>query len=56
MTINFGIDLGTTNSAIAKFEKGEVIVFRNPIGQKQTLPSIVSLRKERLLVGEKARE
>ena len=29
-TINFGIDLGTTNSAIAKFIKGEVIIFSNP--------------------------
>jgi molecular chaperone DnaK len=29
-TINFGIDLGTTNSAIAKFVKGEVIIFSNP--------------------------
>ncbi|MEO0899499.1 MAG: Hsp70 family protein [Bacteroidota bacterium] len=56
MTINFGIDLGTTNSAIAKFEHGKVTVFRNPIGQKQTLPSVVALRKERRLVGEKARE
>ena len=27
-TINFGIDLGTTNSAIAKFVKGEVVVFK----------------------------
>lgn len=26
-TINYGIDLGTTNSAIAKFVKGEVIIF-----------------------------
>jgi molecular chaperone DnaK (HSP70) len=27
-TINYGIDLGTTNSAIAKFVKGEVIIFQ----------------------------
>ncbi|MCI4668701.1 MAG: Hsp70 family protein [Bacteroidia bacterium] len=56
MTINFGIDLGTTNSAIAKYEQGKVIIFRNPIGQKQTLPSVVGTRKGRRLVGEKARE
>ncbi|RMG57619.1 MAG: Hsp70 family protein, partial [Bacteroidetes bacterium] len=54
--INFGIDLGTTNSAIAKFDKGQVIVFRNPVGQKDTLPSVVAMRKGRLLVGDKARE
>ena len=54
--INFGIDLGTTNSAIAKFDKGQVIIFRNPAGQKDTLPSVVGIRKDRLLVGEKARE
>ena len=29
--INIGIDLGTTNSAIAKFVKGEVEVFKNPL-------------------------
>lgn len=56
MTINFGIDLGTTNSAIAKYEQGKVVIFRNPIGQKQTLPSVVGIRKGRRLVGEKARE
>lgn len=54
--INFGIDLGTTNSAIAKFEKGQVVVFRNPIGQKDTLPSVVAFRNDRIIVGEKARE
>ena len=54
--INFGIDLGTTNSAIAKFEKGQVVIFRNPIGQKDTLPSVVAFRQDRIIVGEKARE
>ena len=54
--INFGIDLGTTNSAIAKFEKGQVVIFRNPIGQKDTLPSVVAFRQNRIVVGDKARE
>ncbi|MEM7370424.1 MAG: Hsp70 family protein [Bacteroidota bacterium] len=54
--INFGIDLGTTNSAIAKFEKGQVVMFRNPVGQKDTLPSFVAFRKNRIIVGDKARE
>jgi molecular chaperone DnaK len=55
-TINFGIDLGTTNSLIAKFNKGTVNVFKNPVGWKETLPSVVAFRNERILVGEKARE
>lgn len=55
-TINFGIDLGTTNSLIAKFDKGQVEVFKNPIGHKETLPSAVFFRNDRILVGDKARE
>ena len=55
-TINFGIDLGTTNSVIAKFDQGQVEVFKNPLGHKETLPSVVGFRKERILVGDKARE
>lgn len=53
--INFGIDLGTTNSLVAKFNKGSVEVFKNPNGFKETLPSVVSFRNDRILVGEKAR-
>jgi molecular chaperone DnaK len=30
--INFGIDLGTSNSLVAKFDKGHVEVFKNPNG------------------------
>jgi molecular chaperone DnaK len=55
-TINFGIDLGTTNSAIAKYTEGEVEVFKNPINWKQTLPSVVAFKKNRIVIGEKARE
>lgn len=54
--VNFGIDLGTTNSLIAKFEGGEVQVFKNPIGFKETLPSVVAFRGERIIVGDKAKE
>jgi molecular chaperone DnaK len=54
--VNFGIDLGTTNSLIAKFEGGAVQVFKNPLGHKETLPSAVAFRGERILVGDKARE
>jgi molecular chaperone DnaK len=52
--INFGIDLGTTNSLIARFEKGSVEVFKNPSGFKETLPSVVGFRNNRILVGEQA--
>ena len=55
-TINFGIDLGTTNSAIAKFENGKITVFKNPLNWKETLPSVVAFRKNRIVIGEKARE
>jgi molecular chaperone DnaK len=53
--INYGIDLGTTNSLIAKFDRGAVEVFKNPIGFKETLPSIVGFRNDRILVGEQAK-
>ncbi|MES2619015.1 MAG: Hsp70 family protein [Bacteroidota bacterium] len=55
-TIDFGIDLGTTNSLIAKFENGKVEVFKNPVGFKETLPSCVAFRGERIIIGDKARE
>lgn len=56
-TINFGIDLGTTNSAIAKFIKGEVIIFSNPQDYgRNTLPSVVSYKKDKIIVGNKAKE
>jgi len=55
-TINFGIDLGTTNSAIAKFVKGEVIVFNNPLDYgRATLPSVVCYQKEKIIVGSQAK-
>lgn len=55
-TINFAIDLGTTNSLIAKGSNGTVDIFKNPSGMKTTLPSVVAFRKERILIGDKARE
>jgi molecular chaperone DnaK len=54
--VNFGIDLGTTNSLIARFNGGAVEVFKNPLGHKETLPSVVAFRGERTLVGDKAKE
>jgi len=54
--LNFGIDLGTTNSLIAKYDGSKVQVFKNPVGQKETLASVVAYRPDRILVGDKARE
>jgi molecular chaperone DnaK len=54
--VNFGIDLGTTNSLIAKYESGNIVIFKNPIGHKETLASVVAFRNDRILVGDKARE
>lgn len=54
--INYGIDLGTTNSAIAKFVKGEVEVFKNPLETgKETLPSVVYYKNDKIIVGSRAR-
>lgn len=53
--INFGIDLGTSNSLVAKFDKGQIEIFKNPNGFKETLPSVVAFRNDRILVGEQAR-
>jgi molecular chaperone DnaK len=55
--INLGIDLGTTNSAIAHYENGRAVIFNNPRDfGRYTLASVVAFRKDRLLVGAKARE
>ncbi|MDI9309340.1 MAG: Hsp70 family protein [Limnohabitans sp.] len=54
--INFGIDLGTTNSGICKFEDGKIQIFKNPVGFSDTLPSAISFRKSRISIGGKARE
>jgi molecular chaperone DnaK len=53
--VNFGIDLGTTNSLIAKFDKGQVEVFKNPNGFKETLPSVIRFRNDRTLIGDQGR-
>lgn len=54
--INYGIDLGTTNSAISKYEDGKIQLFKNPVGFRDTIPSVVAFRKGTIRVGDKARE
>jgi molecular chaperone DnaK len=54
--VNIGIDLGTTNSLIARFENGKAQVYKNPVGLKETMASVVAYRPDRILIGDKARE
>ena len=51
--IKYGVDLGTTNSAIAVIEKGESVIIKNAL-QKDTLPSCVGYKKQRVSVGDRA--
>ena len=52
--IIYGIDLGTTNSAIARFENGQAVIKKSPT-QGDTTPSCVTITpKGRLVVGAKA--
>jgi molecular chaperone DnaK len=52
--IDFGIDLGTTNSAISKMENGKPTVITT--GRAEIIPSCVAFLQEgRILVGERAR-
>ena len=44
--IDFGIDLGTTNSAIAKMESGELLIVKSDF-QMDTTPSCVSFNKKK---------
>jgi len=55
-TIDFGIDLGTTNSEIACRDNGDVIVFKN-YRQSEYTPSVVRIdKKGTVIVGRKAYE
>ena len=54
--IDYGIDLGTTNSAISRMEKGSVEIIKAlPDRKKETTPSCVSFRNNgSILVGDPA--
>ncbi|MCF0197255.1 MAG: Hsp70 family protein [Bacteroidaceae bacterium] len=45
LKIDYGIDLGTTNSAICRMEKGEPVVIKTDV-LKETMPSCVSFTKK----------
>jgi len=55
-SIHIGIDLGTTNSLIARFHQGKVEVCKNPVSWKETLPSVVAFKHGKVTTGEKAKE
>ena len=44
ITIDYGIDLGTTNSAICRMEKGEPVMMRSDVGA-ETMPSCIMFKK-----------
>ena len=53
--IDYGIDLGTTNSAIARMETGEPVIKKSLELQKDTVPSCVSVSRRGVIeVGDKA--
>ena len=53
--IDYGIDLGTTNSAIARMESGDVRIIKSDGFQKDTTPSCVAVnRSGAIMVGDDA--
>ncbi len=53
--IDYGIDLGTTNSALARMEMGEPVIKKSLDSQKDTVPSCISITKKGSIeVGDKA--
>ena len=55
MSYIIGVDLGTTHSACGVYREGEVELIPNRLGEYLT-PSVVSIDKKQLLVGESARQ
>lgn len=54
LKIDFGIDLGTTNSAICKMDKGKVAIIKSDV-LGDTMPSCVSINKRKSIsVGQNA--
>ena len=54
--IDYGIDLGTTNSAIARIERGEAVILKSDDNQMDTTPSCVAYKKnKRIFVGLSAK-
>ncbi|MEX2409839.1 MAG: Hsp70 family protein [Candidatus Paceibacterota bacterium] len=56
LTIDFGIDLGTTNSTVAKINSIDAEVFKNNEGSEFTSSAVWMDSRERLHVGRRAKE
>ena len=56
-TVNVGIDLGTTYSAVAVFDaaSGKVEILKNDIGE-ETTPSVVYIENGEILIGQEAKD
>ncbi len=52
-TIDFGIDLGTTNSCIARWENGAIKVFQNNDQMNVTPSAVHILKTGRVIVGRR---
>ena len=54
--VDFGIDLGTTNSAIAVMQDGDSVIIKSDDDQGDTTASCISFNKKQIMrVGEKAK-
>ncbi len=54
--IDYGIDLGTTNSAIARMDAGDALIIKSDDNQMDTTPSCVSFNKKKtMFVGQNAK-
>jgi molecular chaperone DnaK len=56
MTVDFGIDLGTTNSAIALLKGIDVEIIKNNEGQEYTPSAVFIDKNNALIVGSRAKE
>src|SRR2546425_12924800 len=56
MTVDFGIDLGTTNSAIALLKGTEVEIIKNNEGHEYTPSAVFVDKNNALIVGSRAKE
>ena len=52
--IDYGIDLGTTNSDIARMDNGKIVIIKSDRFQKDTTPSCVKFSKKKIIVGDVA--
>jgi len=48
--IDYGIDLGTTNSAISRMENGEPKIIKSD-AQKDIMPSCVMITNKKIFIG-----